>query len=265
MNTKAILMSILMIGVVATAAGVTFADFSDIETSMDNTMRIGSLDLVVSHMGYEYEDPEVPVLMDLTDIMPECTDKSMDFDLHNIGESSQGGGHAYLHFKNIDCFGIEKTEPECVAETGMNCKGDVVPVGELEDGTYVYVDGIGADYGENCEVSKHIEVQNIFTGDYPPNEHVDLTGYDKNGDGYVTLDEIVCEQIYLGPLPGGATMYVSVHLRLMDIPEEYFGLDLFDEDNLAEAKWNDWPTNALQKDGIEFDVSFELLQINPPT
>ena len=49
MNTKGILMSILMIGVVAMAAGAgTFAHFSDTETSTGNTFTAGTLDLKVN-------------------------------------------------------------------------------------------------------------------------------------------------------------------------------------------------------------------------
>ena len=49
MNTKGILMSILMIGVVAMAAGAgTFAYFSDTETSSENTFTAGTMDLKYS-------------------------------------------------------------------------------------------------------------------------------------------------------------------------------------------------------------------------
>lgn len=52
MNTKGILMSILMIGVVAIAAGAgTLAYFSDTETSTGNTFTAGTLDLVVVTTG----------------------------------------------------------------------------------------------------------------------------------------------------------------------------------------------------------------------
>jgi len=48
MNTKGILMSILMIGVVAMAAGAgTIAFFSDTETSTGNTFTAGTLNLKV--------------------------------------------------------------------------------------------------------------------------------------------------------------------------------------------------------------------------
>jgi hypothetical protein len=42
------------------------------------------------------------------------------------------------------------------------------------------------------------------------------------------------------------------------IPTTYF-----DED-YPEAKWDHWPTNAMQKDGVMFDIAFELLQNQVP-
>ena len=268
---KRILISLMIIGIVTTVIGVGLsADYSDTEMSRGNTIETGSLDLVVTYEGEEFEDPNVPTMLSETGIMPECTDKTFEFDLHNKGEASQEGGHAYLHFKNLECYGIEKTEPELVAETGLNATGDEVPVGEKEDGSPVYVAGIG-EYGENCELSKHIRVSIFVDPDAEgpaPMEEIDLSGYDENEDGHIKLDELVCYQIYLGPLPAGASMDVQVHMVLQDIPEEYFGLNYFDETIPAEAKWNDWPTNALQKDGVYFDVAFELLQfqaIEPPT
>jgi len=57
MNAKGILMSILMIGVVAMAAGAgTFAYFSDTETSTENTFTAGTLDLTLSNDGTTYTD-----------------------------------------------------------------------------------------------------------------------------------------------------------------------------------------------------------------
>lgn len=56
-NTKTILMSVLMIGVVAIAAGAgTMAYFSDTETSSGNTFTAGTLDLKLSNDGATWDD-----------------------------------------------------------------------------------------------------------------------------------------------------------------------------------------------------------------
>jgi len=42
------------------------------------------------------------------------------------------------------------------------------------------------------------------------------------------------------------------------------GYGWFNQSEYAEMKWNDWPTNALMYDVMEFDISFELLSHPPP-
>jgi hypothetical protein len=64
----------------------------------------------------------------------------------------------------------------------------------------------------------------------------------------------------LGNLPPCVPLHVKVDLMLEDIPEEALGYDLFDESIPSEAKWNDWPTNALQNDEVTFDIALELFQ-----
>jgi hypothetical protein len=53
---------------------------------------------------------------------------------------------------------------------------------------------------------------------------------------------------------------------LEDIAEEAYGLDIYDETDPHEVKWNWWPTNCLQGDTTSFDVMYELLQTDyiPP-
>jgi spore coat-associated protein N len=51
-NTKTVLMSVLMIGIVALVAGAgTFAYFSDVETSSGNTFTAGTIDLTPDNPG----------------------------------------------------------------------------------------------------------------------------------------------------------------------------------------------------------------------
>ncbi len=296
---KKIIMSLMVIAVTAgLIGGGLLADFSDIETSRDNYFSSGSMDLRVSdYLGVEYDDPRVPAFFQITDAWP-CCSKDIVLDLHNAGQGFQWVPYAYLHIKNLECYGVEpekggilcpdgmlKPEPEYAAEFGLN------PVGEKADGSFVYpcVDPtqpasatnpslLGGTYGENCEFSKHVDVKIFIAGPYPydlydsssevpPTDWVplDLSKYDTDpADGVVKMNELVCHQIELAQIPSCNEIWVNIVLHLQDIPEAWFGWDLFDETNPAEAKWDHWPTNALMKDGMEFDMSFELLQNRLP-
>lgn len=279
---KKILLSLMVIGLAGGLMGAALADFSDIESSRDNYFNTGSMDLRVSnYLGQEFEDPNVPAFFNIDDAWP-CCSKDVGIDLHNWGQGFQVDPYIYIHFKNIECYNIpakdgkEKPEPEWVAETGMNEAGDRVPVGEKADGTPVYVDGIGLGYGEDCQLSKHVDVHLFVAGPYEHDEYptladvpdvdwvpLDLSKYDTDpANGIIKLNELACKQVPLGQLPNCQKMWLRVMLHLQDIPEAYFQLDYFDENNPLEAKWDHWPTNSLMKDGMRFDMSFELLQ-NP--
>jgi hypothetical protein len=263
---KSIILTVVAITALAIAGlGGVFADYSDIETSHGNYLETGDLDLVVTYAGLEWEDPIVPVLVNAANIMPECYDKSFHFDLHNVGNYTQGGGFAYIHIKNIECSDNGKTEPELAAETGAT------PIGEDKDGNPVYADPPLGEYGENCTLSQWID----FAVYVSPNKNgpwtaVNLSALDKNGDGNIKLNEVECTEIFLGDvaklvsalgnLPPCVTLYVKVDLMLEDIPEEALGYNLFDERIPSEAKWNCWPTNALQNDEVTFDIALELFQ-----
>lgn len=252
-NTKAILMSVLMIGIVATAVGATLADFSDIEISRDNMFSSGSLDLKVSYMGTLYDDP-VPAIIYYEDAMPGCVfDKSFHFDLHNDGQGTQGHHYLYIHFKNLTCADVMKTEPELAVENG----GRVIGEKEISPGVWEYVildpsyigppDGKLGEFGEDCNMSKCVWVS-IINED--TNEELVR----------LTMDELVCNQIYLGYLDPGDTVNMSIDLIMYDVPEGALGYDLFPG---TDSKWDHWPTNALQKDKMTFDIAFELLQTPP--
>jgi len=167
------------------------------------------------------------------------------------------------------------TEPEYVAE-----KGGIV--GELANGTVVTVPGTLFGLGENCTLARHIGVIGIQVAG--PYDHdaapmtsaavpsadwtsVNMTAYDLDPqDGVIKLNELVCKQISLGNLPYCKKIWVHLSMHLQDFDEEdAFAQGLipatyFDETIPAEAKWDHWPTNAYQKDFVEFDMSFELFQ-----
>jgi hypothetical protein len=91
---------------------------------------------------------------------------------------------------------------------------------------------------------------------------MDLSSYDTagNDDGKVQIAEVICEQILIGDLPGCWVRFVDVTLRAVDIPESVYGKSFFDENDPDEAKWDHWPTNAMQAQKVTFDLAFELLQ-----
>ena len=275
-NTKAILMSVLMIGIVATAVGATLADFSDIEISKDNFFSTGELNLRVSnYAGTEYDGDDVPALIQYSNAWPCCT-KDYYIDLHNAGEGDQFTPWAYVHFMNYVCTDVDsklgdpKPEPEVAAESGGI-------IGIKADGTLVNCaptgECMGVDWGTlNCELAEHVDLQ-IFWSAMQVQTAAEVTdwaildliamGYDKNNDGKVKLDEIKCEQIELGQIPNCNKLWLDFKFHLQDVDEDDVGRHFFDENIPAEAKWDHWPTNALMKDKLQFDMAFELLQTKP--
>lgn len=258
---KNIILSVVVVGaLVAAGIGGTLADFSDIEISPDNFFETGSMNLLISdEVGTVYDGPwEIPTLFEVYadgGAWP-CCSKDIRLDMHLEAQGQEQSAWAYLHIKNIECYGIEKVEPEIAVETGGI-------IGELDDGTIIYSPIIG-EYGENCELAEHIDIS-VFTGPTiaGPWDSVDLSAYDANGDLIIKMHEIECHQIELGELIACEPLWIMISLHLQDVPEEYLGYDLFPGSGPG-VKFNDWPTNALMKDGMEFDLSFELLQSKMP-
>jgi predicted ribosomally synthesized peptide with SipW-like signal peptide len=273
-----IILAITVVSVLAAAGiGGTLAGYSDLETSEGNYVTTGSLDLKVSFPpgGALHEDPKMPTLVKVENIMPECSDKSTHFDLTNVGEGDQKYGLAYIHVKNVVCEDVEKTEPELAAELAQT------PIAEVcdADGTcrmvYAATDNtkpgsatnlpLLGEFGEGCELSEHVRVA-IFWSETEGGvqTQVDLSEYDTDPqDGHIKMNEIECQQIFIADLFQGDTIYVEFDVMLQDVEEE----DLDPSLNLIPGgkgtKFNDWPTNALQRDKMSFDISCELLQFAP--
>ena len=140
MDTR-ILMSILVIGVVAMAAGAgTFAWFSDTETSEGNTFTAGTIDLTVND-----ENPLTSKVVELSDIKP-CEE-------HVVWKkvtASDNPYDLYLVIKDITTGTGTMVEPECVAEGGTWSNGvcsDNVAVDNIDEMTYydLYLYSAGED------------------------------------------------------------------------------------------------------------------------
>lgn len=296
---KNIVLSVMVIcTLIGGALAGTLADFSDIEVSEDNFFATGSLDLKVSdYQGNEYNGDTIPAFIQYSDAWP-CSDKSFYVDLENWGQGAEFIPYAYIHFKNIECGWVwpkqlyrlvlcdpatkecideitaaewaamtpdeqeaalemgyrPVTEPEYVAECGGIAGEDV-------NGSPVEVPGIGC-FGDCCELADHIGVLIWVAGPWP---HEDKPAYnDPNIDWELVfngkMSELNCTQFELGQIPNCNGIWVHMSFHLQELSEEDFDMDYFDETIPAEAKWNDWVTNAMQKDYVEFDMSFELLQ-----
>jgi hypothetical protein len=165
-------------------------------------------------------------------------------------------GWLYIHIKNVLCEedndkdldgdGLitvpeDNPEPENVAQWGGK-------VGQ------VYVDGVG----ERCDMEQHIKVEITLIlpdGTLIP---IDLSQYDKNGDGEIKLWELECEQILIGQLEQCGEEYgINFNFLLQDV---------LDPDFPGSYKFEYWPTNAYQGDVVTLDILFELLQTDyePP-
>jgi len=155
-------------------------------------------------------------------------------------------------------------EPEYVAECGG-------VAGEDADGNPVTVPGIGCTYGDDCELAEHVGVMIWVAGPWP---HEDKPVYNDPDTEWTLvyndkLDKLDCWEFELGQIPNcnGIWVHVSFHLQDFDEEDAYdqglIPTTYFDED-YPEAKWDHWPTNALQKDYVEFDIGFELLQNRVP-
>lgn len=239
---KSIMLSVVVICALAVAGiGGTLADFSDSEEEMGDTLQAGSMDLKVNGA----DDPDV-MPFNLTGMIP-CKYYDVTKTVANAGTIN---GWLYIHFKNVQCLetndkdingdGVidarDKPEPEYVAEFGGK-------VGQQ------MVDGLG----ERCDMEQHIDVEIWYCG-----SPVDLSGYDKDGNGIIKLSELECEQILLGQLIACAEPH--------DITFIFHLQDVIDPNWPGDMKFAHWPTNCYMGDTVIFDVLFELLQTDyePP-
>lgn len=271
---KKIALSLMTICLVAgIIGGGLFANWSDIETSRGNFFKAGAMDLkITTPDGGVWQDPNVPALIQVADAIPECMEKEIFVDIHNVGQALQPGVFVpMIHFKNLVCFELEERfEPEDAAELGTT------PIGETVDGQPVYAAEdwtrpagpdnpplLGLGWGGDCNFAQHVSIELYvswvgFEGPWTP---VDLSAYDTNpvSPGVVKMDEVICQQIPLAPnLPFCEVLYLNIRMMLQDVPQQALGFDL-----PVHPKFNDWPTNALMKDGMSFDIAFELIQACP--
>jgi predicted ribosomally synthesized peptide with SipW-like signal peptide len=231
---KSILLSVVVIcALIVAGIGGTLADFSDSEEEKGDTLQAGSMDLKVNGK----DDPNVLPFI----IRRMKPDKWFDV-TKKVSNNGTIDGHLYIHFKNVTCNETDDKgftpEPEVVCQRGGQVGQQIV-----------------AGLGVTCNMSPHIAVAIDYDG-----TSVNLTalGLDKNGDGKVKLDELECEQIYLGILPlCGVEKEVKFYFLIQDV---------LDDSWTGDPKFAYWPTNCFMGDEVKFDVLFELLQTDytPP-
>lgn len=243
---------LIVVGLAVPTLGETLASFSDIETSQDNLISTGSLDLKVNGG----DDPDVGPIIEIENVCPGTVYGPFSCEVRNDGEAAQNpdGGvppaYLYIHFKQITCAninplydgyeypagsGIIKPEPELVAEYGGKVDCTEVP-------------GLGV-LGDECTMKAYTVVTVSFDGKTIIENH--------------KLDEIECQEIYLGELePSGMVHTVEISVQVSPISEadaiaagilgeEYFGS--------GSVFWY-WPTNGLMCDKVSFSTAFELFQ-----
>ncbi len=208
MNTKSILMSVLMIGVVAMAAGAgTLAYFSDTETSTGNTFTAGTIDIAVD--GQNPWSKSYEVMLDGDKYLKPCQVGYIDFEIENVGTNpvdvwkriSNTVGDTGL--ERYDCggtVGMRSSEPECVA-ISENCDIDD---NNIED--WIWFDLTATVDGQVTQ--EILESEKLTLGD----------GMSALG----ALGTVENYHIYLGTIPAGGKMVVTQSFHLYQSTENIY-------------------------------------------
>lgn len=283
---KSIFLSIVIICTLAIAGlGGTLATWSDSETSFNNYVETGSLDLKVNGADDLPWGTGVPAKAQVTCMIPEKYYGPYEVELWNAGQC-QFPSHAYLHVKRVECSNVEpKVNPYPVGgsalwpaatQTGYAdppdrpVGADYVPPGSLykpepelvaEYGgkvDCVTVPGIGPE-GDDCSMSSHIVMYVTDTTAAPNVPDSDRTILISN-----ELKDWLCEEVYLFDLMPCVPKTIYLWFYMQQDSEENWGYDFIPDpgdtgfDLLYWQKFNDWPSWALMKDKAELDIEFDL-------
>jgi len=265
---------VVVCALVITGIGGTLASWSDSETSADNSVITGSLDLKVNGADDEPWGDGVPVKVDVECVIPMKFYGPYEVELWNAGQCTFPS-HAYIHLKAYECSNVEpKVNPLDPAEGGS----DMWPRGETTG--YAAPDGSGlkpepelvAEYGgkvdcftvpgigpegDECSMGSHVELIATATPLAPNDPDAEILYRDLIG-------KWLCKEIYLFDLMPcqPKTIYLWIYLR--QDSEETYGFDFVADpgevgyDELHWKKFNDWPSAALMKDRVLFDLEFDL-------
>jgi predicted ribosomally synthesized peptide with SipW-like signal peptide len=282
-----VLLSLVVVAaLIAGAVGGALATWSDSETSEGNYVETGSVDLKVNGADDLPWGTGVPVKVNATCVTPCMWYGPYEVELWNAGQC-EFNSSAYMHVKNVTCWNIPpKVHPETGCSTGYEDPpneppgADYVPQPSLlkpepelvaEYGgkvNCVWVPGIGPE-GDDCSLKSNVLLA-VTTNRTPP-----MLG----APNTIKMEEIgkwECKEIYLFDLAPCQPKTIYVWVKLDQKSEEDYLLDLINPDpwdaefptagtpEYTDAmmhwlKFNDWPSWALMKDKVTFDIEFDLV------
>lgn len=178
------LLSVLMIGLVCTLAGVgTFASFRDTETSTGNTFKTGTLDVKIRDGGYPYQD-DIGAVWILTDMKPGDESGSRSFDFKNVGSIS-------IDHMEITCdYSVTEETPQTEADTDPNT--DLHPDRMAENFTIITLE-VYEDVGPAVDLLPFLDdinnngVKDLYDLKYAGVDDV-TTVPDANSESYTAVD-----------------------------------------------------------------------------
>jgi predicted ribosomally synthesized peptide with SipW-like signal peptide len=284
-----IVLSLVMVAaLVAAGVGGTLATWSDSETSEGNTITTGSVDLKVNGFDDLPWGEGVPPKVTLDCMIPCKWYGPFEVELWNAGQC-EFPSKAFIHVKNLVCSNaLPKVDKDGNTtgypdpSEGQPYSGDLKPEPELVAEYWGKVNchdvkGIGVT-GDDCSMGSSVEMVITTTTVNPKtNDFADVL---INPDG-VELRNLLgkweCEEIYLFDLMPCEPRVIYLWFHLKQLNEEWYGkdyiddpmIDFFPDDPKWEAKYlhwlkfNDWPSWALMKDRVTFDMEFDLWLVDP--
>jgi len=252
-----IVLSILVVALLlAGGIGGTFATWSDSETSADNYIETGSLDLVVNGADDAPWGAGVPTKVKVECLIPEKLVGPFEVELWNAGQDCMPNATAYLHIKDVCCANVPpktgsgyadpttgdlKPEPELVAEYGGKVDCTTVP-------------GVGV-IGDDCTLPEY-----IYMWVTDEQDNIIAQGY---------MADVVDFELSLGDLQPCHAKIFYFWFMLDQPSEEDFDLNYIPNpgqpgyDAMKYAKFNDWPSWGLMKDKTGFNMEFDLVLWDP--
>jgi predicted ribosomally synthesized peptide with SipW-like signal peptide len=263
---KSIFLSVVVISALLVGGiGGTLATWSDSETSEDNYIETGSVDLKVNDCDDEPWGTGVLAKIDVNCVIPCKIYGPFPVDVWNAGQCTEPS-ELYIHLKDYCCDNappkpgsgypdplqpaVMKPEPELVAEYGGKVNCTEVP-------------GVGI-MGDNSTLAEHIYVWIIKEDPNPP-DTCDPAAILWEGK----MDGLICNEVYLCDLEPCNEQRLYFWIHLQQPSEEDFGLNFIPNDGepgydpMTHAKFNDWPSWALMKDATSFDTEFDLWLVDP--
>jgi predicted ribosomally synthesized peptide with SipW-like signal peptide len=223
-NTLLILGLILVLAIGATGA---FAQFTDTETSTDNTFEAGTLDLTVND-----ENDPITMHFEVSNIAPGYDSGYQVWCLKNVGSVP---GQPYVEFSAITNDENGTNEPEDIAEAEAYASTD----GEL--GQYLhYTIGVGpCGWSVPSLLSSQWQTGPVHPWGTPGLNALSGNTYFQGPTGY-KFPVLNQDETY------GFFMKVSLdeNLRIWD-----------------GTKWVEMDDNLIQSDGVAFDIIFHLVQV----